>query len=113
MTPSALARAPRSKRAKWKIFRIAPSASSLVRFGAVAGRELHHAQPVAVRIEPHGLGVDRDRAAAVMREVRQIAAVQADGHDGSGEMLMTTPMNWRHRKRHTSVCSLLSGRDHG
>jgi hypothetical protein len=46
---------------------------------AVAGRELHHAEPVAMRIEPHRLGVDRDRA-AVARQVGQIAAVQADGH---------------------------------
>jgi hypothetical protein len=30
---------------------------------AVARRQLHHAQPVAVRIETHGLGVDRHLAA--------------------------------------------------
>ena len=51
--------------------------------GAVAGRKLHDAQPVAADIETHGLGVDRDRAALVAGEVRQIAAVQADGHGGS------------------------------
>ena len=28
--------------------------------GAVAGRQLNHAKPVAVEIEPHGLGIDRD-----------------------------------------------------
>ena len=28
--------------------------------GAVAGRELHQAQPVAVRLEPQRLGVDGD-----------------------------------------------------
>ena len=50
--------------------------------GAVAGRKLHQAEPVAARIEPHGLGVDRDRA-AVAREIGQIAAMQADGHCGS------------------------------
>ena len=31
--------------------------------GSVAGRELDQAQPVAAEIEPHGFGVDRDRAA--------------------------------------------------
>src|SRR5262249_24099261 len=46
---------------------------------AVAGRKLHHAQPVAHRLEPHGFGVDRDRA-GIAREVGQVAAVQADGH---------------------------------
>src|ERR1700716_2145415 len=51
--------------------------------GAVAGRELHHAQPVAARVEPHGLGIDRDRA-GVAREVGQIAAMLADGHGASG-----------------------------
>src|SRR5262249_21897794 len=51
--------------------------------GAVARRHLHHAQPIADRIEPHGFGVDRRRAAAVAREVGQIAAMQADSHDGS------------------------------
>ena len=51
--------------------------------GAVAGRKLHDAQPVAADIETHGLGVDRDRADLVAGEVRQIAAVQADGHCGS------------------------------
>ena len=30
---------------------------------AVAARELHEAQPVAVRVEPHRLGIDRDRIA--------------------------------------------------
>ena len=51
--------------------------------GAVAGRKLDDAQPVAPDIETHGLGVDRDRADLVAGEVRQIAAVQADGHCGS------------------------------
>ena len=35
--------------------------------GAVAGRQLNHAEPVAVEIEPHGLGIDRDRARAALR----------------------------------------------
>ena len=51
--------------------------------GAVAGRQLHHAQPIAVGIEPHRLGVDRHGADAIVRQIRQIAAVQANGHDGS------------------------------
>src|SRR5262245_59489770 len=51
--------------------------------GAVARRHLHHAQPIADRIEPHGFGVDRHSAAAVAREVGQIAAMQADSHECS------------------------------
>ena len=68
---------PMSKRAKWKIFSIVVSASSLFRFGAacppgwnlhhvggaVAGRKLDDAKPVAFRIEAHRFGVDRNRAA--------------------------------------------------
>src|SRR5262249_49185345 len=46
---------------------------------AVARRELHHAEPVARRLEAHGLGVDRNRA-GVARKVGQVAAMQADGH---------------------------------
>src|SRR6266702_1175582 len=46
---------------------------------AVARRELDDTEPVAVRIEPHGLGVDRDRA-AIARQVGQIPAVQPYGH---------------------------------
>ena len=48
--------------------------------GAVAGRKLHQTQPVAAKIESHRLGVDRDRA-AIARDVRQVAAVLADGHE--------------------------------
>jgi len=52
--------------------------------GAVARRHLHHAQPVAVRIEAHGLGVDRRRTGVARKVlVRQVATVQADGHDVS------------------------------
>lgn len=50
--------------------------------GAVAIRQLHDAKPVAVRIETHGLGIDRRRM-GVAAEVRQIAAMQADGHGDS------------------------------
>ncbi len=46
---------------------------------AVAVRHLHHAEPVAMRIEPHGLGIDRYRS-RVAGQIGQIAAVQADGH---------------------------------
>src|SRR6478609_1736845 len=48
---------------------------------AVAVRHLHHAEPVAMRIEPHGFGVDRDRI-RVAGKIRQVAAMQADGHGG-------------------------------
>src|SRR6516164_9821622 len=51
--------------------------------GTVARRQLHHAQPIADRIEPHGFGVDRHGVDTVAREVGQIAAMQADSHDGS------------------------------
>ena len=94
MTPSVLKIMPRSKRAKWKIFRIFVSLISFLRLGAemllgrnlhdigraVAGRKLHHAEPVAPRIETHRLGVDRDGGARVAREVGKIAAVLTDGH---------------------------------
>jgi len=30
---------------------------------AVPGRELHQAQPIAMRVQPHRFGVDRDRIA--------------------------------------------------
>ena len=46
---------------------------------AVAARELHEAQPVAMRIEAEGLGVDGDDGPEI-GAVRQIALVQADGH---------------------------------
>ena len=64
-----------SKRPKWKSFstfgigqqggqpwRLEGAARHLHEMGvAVAGRELDQAQPVAMRIEAHGLGVDGDR----------------------------------------------------
>ena len=70
-------------------------ASSAFRFGAsvwplrdlhdvgaaVAVRHLHHAEPVAMRIEPHGLGIDRHRI-RVAGQIGQVAAMQADGHEG-------------------------------
>src|SRR5438045_9524647 len=53
--------------------------------GAVATRHLHHAEPVAMRIEPHGFGIDRNRI-LVAGEIRQVAAMQADGH-GAGNLI--------------------------
>ena len=66
-----------SKRAKWKILvtdavgeergevrRRALAGRDLDDIGvAVAGRKLDEAEPVAERVEPERLGVDRDRAA--------------------------------------------------
>ena len=46
---------------------------------SLAVRQLDHAQAVAPHVEPHGLGVDRD-GAGVALEVRQVTAMQADGH---------------------------------
>ena len=45
---------------------------------AVAGRELHQAEPVAMRIEAHGLGIDRDDGAEG-QAFRQVVPVQMDG----------------------------------
>ncbi len=45
---------------------------------AVAGGELHQAEPVAMRIEAHRLGIDRDDRAEV-EAVRQVVPVQVDG----------------------------------
>jgi hypothetical protein len=49
---------------------------------AVARRQLHDAKSVPAQRQPHGLGIDRDRRDPVMRKVRQIATMQADGHCG-------------------------------
>src|SRR5262249_12055721 len=56
--------------------------------GAVTGRQLHHAEAIAMRLAPPGLGVDRPRAALVAEEIGQGADVAADGHCGpwGGEM---------------------------
>ncbi len=49
---------------------------------AVAVRHLHHAEPVAMRVQPHGLSIDRHRI-LVAGQIGQIAAMQADSHEGS------------------------------
>jgi hypothetical protein len=46
---------------------------------AVAGRQLHEAQPVAMGIETHGLGVDGDHRTEG-ESGRKVAAVKADRH---------------------------------
>ena len=46
---------------------------------AIAGRQLHDAQTVASALQPHGLGIDRDRVAEV-EPGRQIATVKGDAH---------------------------------
>jgi hypothetical protein len=53
---------------------------------AVAVRQLHHAKPVAMRIEAHGLGIDRHRV-GVAGEVGQVATVQAYGHEMEPQQL--------------------------
>ena len=45
---------------------------------AVAGGELHQAEPVAMRVEAHGLGIDRDDRAQ-RQAFRQVVPVQMDG----------------------------------
>jgi hypothetical protein len=47
---------------------------------AVAGRQLHDAEPITPRVETHRLGVDRDRGTGVARQVGKIAVVLTDGH---------------------------------
>ncbi|MDF9865292.1 hypothetical protein M2437_004274 [Methylorubrum pseudosasae] len=48
---------------------------------AVAAGHLHDAEPVAMRVEPQRLGIDRDRRAR--REIgRQVAVVEADPGGG-------------------------------
>jgi hypothetical protein len=49
---------------------------------AIAARELNETQPVAVRVEPHCLGVDGDRVAE-QQPFRQVALVQLIAHAGS------------------------------
>src|SRR5215217_3274097 len=76
-----------------QVGRLAPARWNLHHVGrAVPRRKLHHAQPVAVMVEPHGLGVDRRRI-AIPGEVGQVAAMQADGHRGSpaGTVMLLTP----------------------
>ena len=46
---------------------------------AIAGRELHQAQPVAMRVQPHRLRVHGDRI-AIIREVGQVPLVETDRH---------------------------------
>src|SRR5262245_3166968 len=45
---------------------------------AIALRELHQAEPVAMGIEPHGLGVDGDRAAG-QTAPREVPLIKFDG----------------------------------
>ena len=80
-----------SKRAKWKIFRTVRigqesfESRRVIGFAvefdevcrAVAARELHEAQPVAMRIEPERLGIDRDTARE-RQPGRQISIMQLD-----------------------------------
>src|ERR1700687_2215658 len=53
---------------------------------AVAVRQLHHAEPVAMRVQPHRLGIDR-HLVGVAGEIWQIAAMQAYGHEGQPRCL--------------------------
>src|SRR5882672_7933828 len=46
---------------------------------AVAGGELHQTEAVTVRVEAHGLGIDRN-AGPEIEPIRQVALVQADVH---------------------------------
>jgi hypothetical protein len=48
---------------------------------AIPWRKLHDTKAIAMRVQPHGFGIDR-HFAAIAREVGQIALVQPDRHDG-------------------------------
>src|SRR5882757_1300125 len=66
-----------------QVWRVARALCDLNDIGAaVAVRHLHHAEPVAMRMQAHGLGVDRYRV-GVARNIGQVAAMQADGHENS------------------------------
>src|SRR5258708_422068 len=68
----------------WATGRICAAGRNLHHVGrSVARRQLYHAKPVTTRIKPHRLGVDRNRAMAITGKVRQVAAMQADGHGNS------------------------------
>ena len=47
---------------------------------AISARNLHDAQPVAMRIESQGLGINGDHVARLVTG-RQIAAMKADSHE--------------------------------
>src|SRR5712671_3712462 len=47
----------------------------------IAGRQLDEAQPVAMRVEPHGLGVDRNNRSEV-EPFGQITTIKSIGHPG-------------------------------
>src|SRR5262249_61549469 len=61
---------------------------------AVTRRQLHDAQAVALGIEPHSLGVDRNRA-TVAAEVGQIATMQSDGHGVPDKGFKANSARWR------------------
>src|SRR3546814_19475747 len=46
---------------------------------AVAGRQLHHAEPVAMGAQAHGFGIHRHHAAEI-EAVGQIALIYGNGH---------------------------------
>ena len=72
-----------------------------------AGRQLHHAQRIAAKAQPHGLGVDGDGRTEV-EAVGKVAVIEVDsqGRSNSGEIRfgLVTPeregsppkRGWRH-----------------
>src|SRR4029453_10630789 len=59
--------------------------------GTITRRKLHDPEPVAPRVKPHGLGVDRDSASLVVGKIGQVAPMQADGHCGSRSGAQVVP----------------------
>ena len=45
---------------------------------AIAIRQLHHAEPIAMRVQPHGLAIDRN-GGAQLQAIRQVALVEVVG----------------------------------
>ena len=75
--------------------------------GIAAGRELNQAKPVASKVEPHGLGIDR-HGLAELETVGQIVLVEFDiqddrtkffpRHSGARSILMTAARLSRYRR---------------
>src|SRR5262249_53486583 len=74
---------------------------------AVTRRQLHDAQAVALGIEPHSLGVDRNRA-TVAAEVRQIATMQSDGHGVPDNRFKANSARWRGWAAYQPIARVLS-----
>ena len=69
---------------------------------AVAGRKLDDAQPVAMRVQPHRLGIDRDRRPEI-DAFGKVAAVKPVSHLGAESAQPALPSNGAQEKTRTST----------